>query len=308
MVGRSIKKELENKQKYEIIVADKTELNLLDQASVKNFFKKEKPTKVIIAAAKVGGIYANNHFPAEFIYNNIMIAANVINAAYEADVESLIQLGSSCIYPKNAAQPIRENQLMTGSLEGTNEPYAIAKIAAIKLCESYNRQYGTDYRSLMPTNLYGPNDNFNLQNSHVMPALIQKLHLAKQQRLETVEIWGTGKPRREFLYVDDLAEATLHILEIDAKRYWKEIPIRQSHINVGTGYDISILELAKLLSEIIGYEGTLTHDLSKPDGTFQKRLDTTLMDQIGWNAKTNLKDGIGKTYDWFLSNQGEFRN
>jgi nucleoside-diphosphate-sugar epimerase len=261
----------------------------------------ERPDAVILAAAKVGGIYANNTYPAEFIHENLMIAANVIDAAYRAGVTRLLQLGSSCIYPKNAPQPMREDALLTGTLEPTNEPYAIAKIAAIKLCESYNRQYGTDYRSVMPTNLYGPGDNFHPENSHVLPALIRRFHEAKAEGRTEVVIWGTGTPRREFLHVDDMAEASLFVMDLPRDVYEANTQPMLSHINVGTGTDVSIGELAAIVARVVGYQGRIANDLTKPDGTMQKLMDVSRLAAMGWRAKIGLEEGIAGTYAWFTS-------
>lgn len=278
-----------------------SELNLTNQNSVENFFKEEKPEIVILAAAKVGGILANNTYRAEFLYNNLMIEANVIHSAYNCGVEKLIFLGSSCIYPKLAPQPLKEEYLLSNYLESTNEPYAIAKIAGIKLCESYFKQYGCNFFSAMPTNLYGVNDNFNLETSHVLPALIRKFHEAKISDAKSVTIWGSGKPMREFLFVDDLAEAILFLLEnISAKDlYDKNI----SQINIGTGEDVTITELARLIKSVVGFNGEIVYDNSKPDGTPRKLLDVSRIHNLGWKHKTKLDEGIEKTYLWFLNNE-----
>jgi nucleoside-diphosphate-sugar epimerase len=267
----------------------------------------EKPDVVILAAAKVGGIHANNTYPAEFIYQNLMMECNVIHQAFAAGVKKLLQLGSSCIYPKHAEQPMTEAALLTGTLEPTNEPYAIAKIAGIKLCESYNRQYGVDYRSVMPTNLYGPGDNFHPENSHVLPALIRRFHEAAQNGTEEVVIWGSGKPMREFLHVDDMAEASLFVLDLDKGIYDANTEPMLSHINVGTGTDITILDLAKLVAKVTGYEGKISNDPSKPDGTMKKLMDVSRLEKMGWKARVGLEEGVAETYQWFLENQDNFR-
>lgn len=300
MVGSAIVKELRNRNCKNLITRSSSELNLIRQSDVEEFFLSEKPEIVIIAAAKVGGIMANNTLRAEFIYNNLMIEANVIQAAFENKVEKLVFLGSSCIYPKFANQPMKEEELLSGYLEYTNEPYAIAKIAGIKLCENYFKQYGCNFISAMPTNLFGINDNFNLQNSHVIPALIHKIHNAKLNNSEKVILWGTGKPRREFLYVDDLAEAVVFITEkINASDlYDKNI----SHLNVGTGEDVEILEVANVIKKIVGFEGRIENDLSKPDGTPRKLMDVTRLSALGWKYKTSLEEGLRETYEWYLEN------
>ena len=276
------------------------ELDLTNQAQVKIFFEKEKPDYVILAAGKVGGIHANNTYPADFIYQNMMIEANVINAAYENKVRRLLFLGSTCIYPKAVKQPMRESALLTDVLEPTNEPYALAKIAGIKLCESYNRQYGTDFRSVMPTNLYGINDNFHLENSHVIPALMRRFHEAKEDGDAEVEVWGSGNAMREFLYVDDMAEASLFVLELDRESYIANTKPMLSHINIGTGKDISIREMAETMREVVGFEGELTFNSNKPDGSPRKLIDVTRLSKMGWTYRTNLKDGLEKTYKWYL--------
>lgn len=299
MVGSAIVRKLTASGYNNIILKTVDELDLMNQKSTVDFFENEKPEVVIIAAAKVGGILANNTLRAEFIYNNIMIAANIIHASHLSKVENLIFLGSSCIYPKMSEQPIKEENLLTGTLEFTNEPYAIAKIAGIKLCESYYRQYGSNFYSIMPTNLYGPFDNFDLNTSHVLPALIRKIHEAKIDKKESVEVWGTGKPKREFLFVDDLADAIYFLLNtIDAADlYLNNI----THLNIGTGEDISIAELAEKIRNIIGYEGKIMYDTSKPDGTPRKLLDVSRINSLGWKHQTSLDEGIKKSYDWFLA-------
>ena len=302
MVGSAIHRQLRAKGAPEdnILTRTRAELDLTNQAAVSAFMAREKPDVVILAAAKVGGILANNTYPAEFIYENLIMEANVIHAAHLADVQRLLFLGSSCIYPKAASQPVAEDALLTGPLEPTNEPYAIAKIAGIKLCESYNRQYERDYRSVMPTNLYGPGDNFHPENSHVLPALIRRFHEAKQEGLDKVVIWGTGKPRREFLHVDDMAEASLFVLDINGETHGANTDPMLSHINVGTGEDISIRELAGLVAKITGFRGRITCDTSKPDGTMRKLMDVSKLHALGWQAKIGLREGITSTYRWFL--------
>lgn len=303
MVGTALTNELKQRGYTNLILKDSSILNLVKQNEVESFFKIEKPEIVIIAAAKVGGIFANNTYRAEFIYNNLMIEANIINAAYQTACEKLIFLGSSCIYPKLAPQPLKEEYLLSDYLEYTNEPYAIAKIAGIKLCENFYRQYGCNFFSVMPTNLYGPHDNFDLEKSHVLPALIRKFHEAKLNKGKSVSIWGSGKPLREFLYVDDLADAVLFILEnIDAKTIYEE---GISHLNIGTGKDISINELANLVGGIVGFEGVIMYDSSKPDGTQRKLMDVSRLTELGWKYKTELRDGITTTYEWFLENVNE---
>lgn len=294
MVGSAIVRRLEEKGYRNIMYRNSTELDLRNQAAVEKFFEEEKPEYVFLAAAKVGGIYANNTYPAEFIYDNLMIETNIINSSYKNKVKKLLFLGSSCIYPKFAKQPIKEEYLLTGSLEETNEAYAIAKITGIELCKFYRRQYGCDFISAMPTNLYGINDNFNLETSHVMPALIRKLHEAKINNSKEVVMWGTGKPRREFMYVDDLADSLIHLM----LNYSDEI-----HVNLGTGEDIEIGELANLIKEVVGYEGKIVNDLSKPDGTPRKLLDVTRLNSTGFKYKVELRDGIKRVYDWFLNTQ-----
>lgn len=298
MVGSAITSEFKKRGYKKLLLKEFPGLDLIRQSDVEEFFKSEKPEVVIVAAAKVGGILANNTYRAEFIYNNLMIEANLIHNAYKAGVEKLIFLGSSCIYPKLAPQPLKEEYLLSGYLEFTNEPYAIAKIAGIKLCENYYRQYGCNFYSLMPTNLFGPNDNFDLKTSHVLPALIRKFHEAKLRNDKEVVIWGTGKPLREFLFVEDLADAILFLLEnVNAKDlYEKGI----THLNIGTGKDISITELAKMIAEIIGFNGKIVNDETKPDGTPRKLLDVSRINSLGWKYKTELKEGIVQTYNWFL--------
>jgi GDP-L-fucose synthase len=307
MVGSAIVRALKNKGYANIIGRTHKELDLTNQNEVNQFFKEEKPEQVYLAAAKVGGIYANNTYPAEFIYDNLMVEANVIHAAWVNGVQKLLFLGSSCIYPKEASQPMREDTLLTGKLESTNEPYAIAKIAGIKLCESYNRQYGVDYRSVMPTNLYGPGDNYHPENSHVIPALIRRFHEAKESNITSVSIWGSGKPHREFLYVDDMAEASLFVMHLDKLTYKSNVNSMESHINVGFGSDISISELAKLIKKIVGFNGDISFDASKPDGTFQKWMNSQLINQLGWKPKIDLEQGLIKAYDDFKSHYQALR-
>jgi len=301
LVGSAIVRCLETRGFNNLITRTHKELDLTNQAEVQAFFNSERPSYVILSAAKVGGIFANNTYPAEFIYQNIMIEANVINSAYESGVERLLFLGSTCIYPKSINRPISENDLLTGVLEPTNEPYAISKIAGIKLCESYNRQYGTDFRSVMPTNLYGINDNLNLNNSHVIPALIKRFHIAKTRGSKEAEVWGSGKAMREFLYVDDMADASLFILELDKNTYDAHTDPTLSHINIGSGVEINICELAKIIKKVVGYEGRLVFNSDMPDGTLRKLADVSRLSSIGWNYKTDLESGLIKTYEWFLS-------
>ena len=306
MVGSAIMQNLEAKGFTNIVTRTHAELDLTNQAAVQDFFETEKPNQVYLAAAKVGGIYANNTFPAEFIYQNLMIEANIIHQAFTSGVKKLLFLGSSCIYPKLAPQPMSENDLLMGKLEPTNEPYAIAKIAGIKLCESYNRQYGNshgiDYRSIMPTNLYGPGDNYHPENSHVIPALIRRFHEAKVNNLPEVMIWGTGAAKREFLYVDDMGAASVFVMELDKEIYDQHSEPMQSHINVGCGSDISIADLAKKIRDVVGYKGKFCFDTSRPDGTPKKLLDSTKLNQLGWRAKIGLDDGLIITYEDYIKN------
>lgn len=307
MVGSAIVRNLESIGGYEIVSRNRTELNLLSQSDVAEFFESETIDQVYLAAAKVGGIHANNTYPAEFIYENLIIEANIIHSAYKSGVKKLCFLGSSCIYPKLAEQPMREEELLKGYLEPTNEPYAIAKIAGIKLCESYNRQYGVDYRCVMPTNLYGENDNFHPENSHVIPAMIRRFHEAKLNGDDKVVVWGTGKPMREFLHVDDMAAASIHVLELDDETYKANTQEMMSHINVGTGIDCTIRELAETLKDVIGFEGELEFDTTKPDGTPRKLMDVSRLKSLGFEATISLRDGLADTYQWFLNNQDNFR-
>lgn len=308
MVGGAILRRLEARREagapLEIVTRRSSELDLTSQAAVRDFMQAERPDQVILAAAKVGGILANNTYPAQFIYENLMIESNVIHQAYEAGVTKLLQLGSSCIYPKAVPQPMREDALLTGTLEPTNEPYAIAKIAGIKLCESYNRQYGTDYRSVMPTNLYGPGDNFHPENSHVLPALMRRFHEAAQRGDPEVVVWGSGKPMREFLHVDDMAEASLFVLDLAPEIYQRETQEMLSHINVGSGSDVTIRQLAELVAKATGFEGKLSFDASKPDGTMRKLMDVSRLERLGWKASIPLDCGIRETYTWFLEQDG----
>ena len=290
-----------------MVTAGRDVLNLLDQAAVRAFFADHKIDQIYLAAAKVGGIHANNTYPAEFIFENLMIEANIIHAAHINGVQKLLFLGSSCIYPKHAVQPMREDALLTGVLEPTNEPYAIAKIAGIKLCESYNRQYGCDYRSVMPTNLYGPNDNFHPENSHVIPALIRRFHEAVQGGDDEVVIWGSGRPMREFLHVDDMAAASVHVMELDQATYRDETQPMCSHINVGTGIDCTIRELAETIARVTGFRGRLVFDASRPDGTPRKLMDVSRLGALGWSATIPLEDGLRDAYRWFVGAEGAVR-
>ena len=304
MVGSALIRLLQKQKEIEIITRDRAELDLTNQAEVQNFFMKEKINQVYLAAAKVGGIYANNTFPAEFIYENLIIEINVINSAFLSGVKKLLFLGSSCIYPKYANQPMKEEELLTGKLEPTNEPYAISKIAGIKLCESYNRQYGTshgiDYRSIMPTNLYGPGDNYHPEKSHVIPGLIYRFHKAKINNLESVSIWGTGTPKREFLYVDDLAQAAIHVMNVDKKVFNEQMSSEISHINVGSEQELTIKELAETIKEVIDFKGNINFDSSKPDGSTRKLLNSERINKLGFKPKTHLKEGLIKTYKDYL--------
>lgn len=311
MVGSAILRRLQARRAdgadLQIVTRRRDQLDLTDQGAVTAFLADERPDQVILAAARVGGILANDTYPAQFIHENLMIACNVIDAAFRAGTRSLLQLGSSCIYPRDAAQPMAEPALLTGRLEPTNEPYAIAKIAAIKLCESYNRQYGVDYRSVMPTNLYGPGDNFHPRNAHVLPALIRRFHTAVQTGAATVTIWGTGTPRREFLHVDDMAAASLFLLDLAKPVYEANTEPMLSHINVGTGSDVSILELARMVARATGFEGRILTDPDKPDGTPRKLLDVSRLTAMGWRASIPLERGIADTYRWFAANPDGYR-
>ena len=307
MVGSAIVRQLEQRADIELVLRDRTQLDLLDGNAVQAFFRDNQIDQVYLAAAKVGGIVANNTYPAEFIYQNLMIEANIIHAAHLSGVQKLLFLGSSCIYPKMAKQPITESELLQGTLEPTNEPYAIAKIAGIKLCESYNRQYGRDYRSVMPTNLYGENDNFHPENSHVIPALLRRFHEAKLRGDAEVVVWGSGKPMREFLYVDDMAAASVHVMELDNATNQANTQPMLSHINVGSGVDCTIRELAETMAKAVGFSGQVVFDSTKPDGTPRKLLDVSRLADLGWRYTISLEQGLTKTYQWFLANQDNFR-
>ncbi|MDC3106339.1 GDP-L-fucose synthase [Gammaproteobacteria bacterium] len=308
MVGSAIVRQLAQDKTYEIVTRNRDELDLLSQKDVANFFRTQSIDQVYLAAAKVGGIVANNSYPADFIYENLMIQTNIIHSAHMAGVKKLLFLGSSCIYPKFVRQPMNENSLLMGRLEETNEPYAIAKIAGIKLCESYNRQYGRDYRSVMPTNLYGPNDNFHPQNSHVIPGLLRRFHEAKNCKLGEVVAWGTGKPLREFLHVDDLASAGIYVMQLKNSVYSANTQPMLSHINVGTGIECSIRELVETIAKVVGYKGKISFDISKPDGTPRKLLDVSRLRSLGWEYKVSLEDGLTRSYEWFVSNQNNLRH
>jgi len=301
LVGSAIVRTLRAQGHTNIVTRSHRELELTDQAQVSAFFRAERIDQVYLAAARVGGIHANNTYPAEFIYDNMMVQANVVHEAWRSGVHKLLFLGSSCIYPRLAPQPIREEYLMSGMLEPTNEPYAMAKIAGIKLCESYNRQYGTDYRSVMPTNLYGPGDNYHPENSHVIPALMRRFHEARLGDAPEVVIWGSGKPMREFLYVDDMAAASVHVMNLDQAAYAAHTDAMHSHLNVGTGEDVTIAALAQLMGEVVGYRGRIRFDTGKPDGTPRKLLDVSRLNSLGWHASTPLADGLRHTYDAFLA-------
>jgi len=307
MVGAALTRRLTGQPGVELVVRTRAELDLTNQACVEDFFSNKSIDQVYLAAAKVGGIKANNDYPANFIYQNLMIECNVVHAAFKNGVSKLLLLGSSCIYPRQAPQPISESALLSGELELSNEPYAIAKIAGIKLCESYNRQYGVDYRSVMPTNLYGENDNFHPEESHVVPALMQRIHNAKFAGEKQVTIWGSGKPRREFMHVDDMAAACIFVMSLGAQKYAEVTTQRLSHLNVGTGVDCSIRELAETLKSVIDFNGDLVFDTSKPDGTPRKLLDVSKLNQLGWAADISLQDGLAATYQWFLRNQSNLR-
>ncbi|QJD98789.1 GDP-L-fucose synthase [Massilia forsythiae] len=300
LVGSAIVRTLRARGHTGIVTRSHAELKLTDQARVRDFFRSERIDQVYLAAARVGGIHANNTYPAEFIYDNMMVQANVVHEAWRSGVQKLLFLGSSCIYPRLAPQPIREQDLMGGMLEPTNEPYAMAKIAGIKLCESYNRQYGTDYRSVMPTNLYGPGDNYHPENSHVIPALVRRFHEARLADAPEVVIWGSGKPMREFLYVDDMAAASVHVMNLDRASYAAHTDPMHSHINVGTGEDVTIADLARLVGEVVGYRGRIGFDTSKPDGTPRKLLDVSKLKRLGWQASTPLPEGLRRAYAAFL--------
>jgi GDP-L-fucose synthase len=307
MVGSAIVRQLQSRDLVEIVTRTRSELNLLSQADVQSFFEQEKIDEVYLAAAKVGGIVANNTYPAEFIFENLTIQNNIIHSAHLANIQHLLFLGSSCIYPKLAEQPMTEYALLTGTLEPTNEPYAIAKIAGIKMCESYNRQYGRDYRSVMPTNLYGENDNFHPDNSHVIPALMRRFHEAKLNKDESVVVWGSGKPMREFLHVNDMAAASIYVMELGEATYQANTQAMLSHINVGTGVDCTIRELAQTMAVVVGYEGTVEFDATKPDGAPRKLMNVGRLKDLGWRYKISLEDGLKATYNWFAVNQGNYK-
>lgn len=307
MVGAAIVRQLAQRDNVELVLRTRDQLNLLDAGAVQAFFAAERIDQVYLAAAKVGGIVANNTYPADFIYENMMIESNIIHAAHLHNVNKLLFLGSSCIYPKQSTQPIAESELLQGTLEPTNEPYAIAKIAGIKLCESYNRQYGRDYRSVMPTNLYGPHDNFHPSNSHVIPALLRRFHEAREQNTPDVVVWGSGTPMREFLHVDDMAAASIHVMDLAQEVLQEYTQPMLSHINVGTGVDCTIRELAQTIAQVVGYKGRVVFDASKPDGTPRKLLDVTRLHQLGWYHEISLEAGLASTYQWFLENQHRYR-
>lgn len=307
MVGSAIKRALSKQADLAIIQRSKSQLDLLDQAAVSDFFAQECIDQVYLAAAKVGGIQANNQYPADFIYENLTIQNNLIHAAHKNDIQKLLFLGSSCIYPKLAEQPMDEHALLTGTLEPTNEPYAIAKIAGIKLCESYNRQYGRDYRSVMPTNLYGQHDNFHPENSHVVPALMRRFDEAKRSGAAQVVVWGSGTPMREFLHVDDMAQASVHVMNLNQARYQANTHPMMSHLNVGTGIDCTIRELAETMKDVVGFEGRIIFDTNKPDGTPRKLLNVTRLAELGWRSTISLREGLVTTYEWFKENAASYR-
>jgi GDP-L-fucose synthase len=307
MVGSAIVRQLETRGDVELVLRSRSELDLLDQHAVVAFFAAENIDEVYLAAAKVGGIVANNTYPAEFIHQNLMIQCNIIHGAHLAGVQDLLFLGSSCIYPKLAEQPMKETALLTATLEPTNEPYAIAKIAGIKLCESYNRQYGRNYRSVMPTNLYGPHDNFHPENSHVIPALLRRFHEAKLAGLDEVVAWGSGKPMREFLHVDDMAAASIFVMELEQQTYADNTQDMLSHINVGTGVDCTIRELVETVAKVVGFEGSIAFDATKPDGAPRKLMDVSRLKDLDWQFSIDLEQGLTNTYEWFLQNQESFR-
>ena len=307
MVGSAICRQLTKGGDVTVLTATRDELDLLSQGAVQDFLNQERPDAVVLAAAKVGGIHANNEYPAQFIYENLQIQNNIIHGSHLADIQSLLFLGSSCIYPKMAEQPMAEDALLTGKLESTNEPYAIAKIAGIKMCESYNRQYGRDYRSVMPTNLYGPGDNFHPENSHVLPALMLRFHEAKTNGDSKVDVWGSGAPKREFLHVDDMAAASLFVMGLSETAYRKQTMPMQSHINVGSGQDVSIAELASIIAKVVGYEGQIAFDTSKPDGSPRKLMNVDLLKSLGWKQEIDLMPGLEQTYSWFTDNQNYLR-
>ena len=307
MVGSALIRQLSRRQDVQLITANRSELDLCDQKAVADFFASTAIDEVYLAAAKVGGILANSIYSADFIYENLMIECNVIHSAHKANIQKLLFLGSSCIYPKLAQQPMTEEALLTGALESTNEPYAVAKIAGLKLCESYNRQYGRDYRSVMPTNLYGINDNFHPENSHVIPALLRRFHDAKHANTKEVIVWGTGLPMREFMFIDEMAAASLHVMELDSALYKTYTQPGLSHINIGTGVDYTISDVAKIIANVIGYKGTIVFDSTKPDGAPRKLMDISKLKKIGWKSSITLEDGLKTTYQWFLKNVDSFR-
>ena len=307
MVGSAITRQLKQDKRVELILRSRSEVDLSNQKAVAEFFKNEQIDEVYLAAAKVGGIVANNTYPADFIYENLMIECNIIHSAHKADIQKLLFLGSSCIYPKLAEQPMAEAALLTGPLEPTNEPYAIAKIAGIKLCESYNRQYERDYRSVMPTNLYGPHDNFHPENSHVIPALLRRFHEAKLSNADEVIAWGSGKPMREFLHVDDMASASIHVMNLKQMTYNESTEPMSSHINVGTGVDCTIRELVETVAKVIGYQGRILFDATKPDGAPRKLMNVGRLNSLGWKYNLSLENGLRDTYHWFLQNQENLR-
>jgi GDP-L-fucose synthase len=307
MVGSAICRQLEKDSNVKVLTAPRDELDLLSQNAVQDFLNRERPDGVVLAAAKVGGIHANNEYPAAFIYENLQIQNNIIHGSHLADVQSLLFLGSSCIYPKLASQPMAEEALLSGKLEPTNEPYAIAKIAGIKMCESYNRQYGRDYRSIMPTNLYGPGDNFHPQNSHVLPALMRRFHEAQINGDKEVVVWGSGQPKREFLHVDDMAAASIFVMGLSGDAYQSRTTFMQSHINVGSGDDVSVADLASMIAKVVGYDGTIAFDMSKPDGSPRKLMNVDLLKSLGWRQEIDLMQGLEQTYGWFVDNQNNLR-
>ena len=308
MVGSALVRLLETQQHFELITASRTELDLTNQAAVQQFFRDNKIDEVYLAAARVGGIHANNTYPAEFIYENLMIETNIIHAAHTNNVQKLLFLGSSCIYPKFSEQPMKESALLTGPLEPTNEPYAIAKITGIKLCESFNRQFGRDYRSVMPTNLYGPNDNFHPEDSHVIPAMMRRFHEAMISGASQVVVWGTGKPRREFMHVDDMAAACLYVMHLNYETYRSSTDPMLSHINIGTGDDCSIDELARVMADVVGFKGRVVFDSSRPDGSLRKLMDVRRLEQLGWSPSISLSDGLEELYSWFIKNIDSVRS
>ena len=307
MVGSAICRQLEKDIEATVVTAVREKLDLLSQIEVQGFLKRERPDAIILAGSKVGGIHANNKYPAEFIFENLQIQNNIIHGSHLADVQSLLFLGSSCVYPKLASQPMAEDALLSGKLEPTNEPYAIAKIAGIKMCESYNRQYGRDYRSVMPTNLYGPGDNFHSENSHVLPSLMLRFHEAKINGDKEVVVWGSGEPRREFLHVDDMAAASIFVMGLSEDAYHSQTTSMQSQINVGSGHDVSIAELASMIAKVVGYDGTIAFDTSKPDGSPRKLMNVDLLKSLGWKQEIDLKQGLEQTYGWLVDNQNNLR-